>query len=114
MVNGATPAASKLLEQIKRLSTQTTKKEINSRDFENEVKNVRMNNIKNIPKGSDSENIENIEKIQKKSEVFAQTFKNVTQGDTAKNIQTTGIADPLTIEKTKRRKPLGSFLDIYI
>jgi len=111
MVNDVTPAASKLLEQIKRLSTQTTKKEINSRDFENEVKNVRMNNIKNIPKGSDSENIE---KIQKKSEVFAQTFKNVTQGDTAKNIQTTGIADPLTIEKTKRRKPLGSFLDIYI
>jgi len=111
MVNDVTPAASKLLEQIKRLSTQTTKKEINSRDFENEVKNVRMNNIKNIPKGSDSENIE---KIQKKSEVFAQTFKNVTQGDTAKNIQTTGIADTLTIEKTKRRKPLGSFLDIYI
>jgi len=111
MVNDVTPAASKLLEQIKRLSTQTNKKEINSRDFENEVKNVRMNNIKNIPKGSDSENIE---KIQKKSEVFAQTFKNVTQGDTAKNIQTTGIADPLTIEKTKRRKPLGSFLDIYI
>ena len=111
MVNDVTPAASKLLEQIKRLSTQTTKKEINSRDFENEVKNVRMNNIKNIPKGSDSENIE---KIQKKSEVFAQTVKNVTVGDTAKNIQTTGIADPLTIEKTKRRKPLGSFLDIYI
>ena len=111
MVNDVTPAASKLLEQIKRLSTQTNKKEVNSRDFENEVKNVRMNNIKNIPKGSDSENIE---KIQKKSEVFAQTFKNVTQGDTAKNIQTTGIADPLTIEKTKRRKPLGSFLDIYI
>ncbi|HHT9145232.1 MAG: hypothetical protein Q7J76_12805 [Candidatus Brocadiaceae bacterium] len=111
MVNGATPAASKLLEQIKRLSTQTNKKEINSRDFENEVKNVRMNNIKNIPKGSDSENIE---KIHKKSEVFAQTFKNVTQGDTAKNIQTTGIADPLTIEKRNRREPLGSFLDIYI
>ncbi|MEK7806058.1 MAG: hypothetical protein AAB258_04875 [Planctomycetota bacterium] len=111
MVNDVTPAASKLLEQIKRLSTQTNKKEINSRDFENEVKNVRMDNIKNIPKGSDSGNIE---KIHKKSAVFAQTFKNVTQGDTAKNTQTTGIADPLTIEKTKRRKPLGSFLDIYI
>ena len=27
MVNGVTPAASKLLEQIKRLSTQTNKKE---------------------------------------------------------------------------------------
>ena len=111
MVNGATPAASKLLEQIKRLSTQTTKKETIGIDFKNDVMNNRTNDIKNVSKSIHSQTVE---KIQKKSEVFAQTVKNVTVGDTAKNIQTTGIADPLTIEKRKRREPLGSFLDIYI
>ena len=111
MVNDVTPAASKLLEQIKRLSTQTNKKEINSLDFKNEVINAQKSDIKNISK---SINSQNVEKIQKRSEIFAQKVKNVTQGDTAKNIQTTGIADPLTIEKRKRREPLGSFLDIYI
>ena len=111
MVNDVTPAASKLLEQIKRLSTQTNKKEINSLDFKNEVINAQKSDIKNISK---SINSQNVEKIQKRSEIFAQKVKNVTQGDTAKNTQTTGIADPLTIEKRNRREPLGSFLDIYI
>ena len=111
MVNDVTPAASKLLEQIKRLSTQTNKKETAGLDFKNDVMNNRTNDIQNVSKGIHSQTVE---KIHKKSEVFVQTFKNVTQGDTAKNIQTTGIADPLTIEKTKRRKPLGSFLDIYL
>ena len=111
MVNDVTPAVSKLLEQIKRLSTQTNKKEINSLDFKNEVINAQKSDIKNIPK---SINSQNVEKIQKKSEIFAQKVKNVTQGDTAKNIQTTGIADPLTIEKRRRRELLGSFLDIYL
>jgi len=111
MVNDVTPAASKLLEQIKRLSTQTNKKEINSLDFKNEVINAQKSDIKNISK---SINSQNVEKIQKRSEIFAQKVKNVTQGDTAKNTQTTGIADPLTIEKRKRREPIGSFLDIYI
>ena len=111
MVNDVTPAASKLLEQIKRLSIQTNKKEINSLDFKNEVINAQKSDIKNIPKSIHSQNVE---KIQKKSEIFAQKVKNVTQGDTAKNTQTTGIADPLTIEKRKRREPIGSFLDIYI
>ena len=111
MVNGVTPAASKLLEQIKRLSTQTNKKETPALDFKNDVMDNRTNDIKNVFKSIHSQTVG---KIQKKSEIFAQTVKNVTVGDTAKNIQTTGIADPLTIEKTKRRKPLGSFLDIYI
>ncbi|HHT9109052.1 MAG TPA: hypothetical protein ACFYD9_10445 [Candidatus Wunengus sp. YC64] len=111
MVNGVTPAASKLLEQIKRLSTQTTKKETPLLDFKNDVMNNRTNDIKNVFKSIHSQTVE---KIQKKSEIFAQTVKNVTQGDTAKNIQTTGIVDPLTIEKRKRREPLGSFLDIYM
>ncbi len=111
MVNDVTPAASKLLEQIKKLSIQTNKKETAGLDFKNDVMNNRTNDIKNVSKDIHSQTIE---KAQKKSEVFAQTFKNVTQGDTTKNIQTTGIADPLTIEKTKRRKPLGSFLDIYL
>ena len=111
MVNDVTPAVSKLLEQIKRLSTQTNKKEINILDFKNEVINAQKSDIKNISK---SIHTQNVEKVQKKSEIFAQKVKNVTQGDTAKNIQTTGIADPLTIEKRKRREPLGSFLDIYI
>lgn len=111
MVNGVTPAASKLLEQIKRLSTQATKKETIGLDFENDVMNNRTDDIKNVFKCIHSQTVE---KIQKKSEVFAQTVKNVTQGDTAKNIQTTGISDPLTLEKRKRREPLGSFLDIYI
>lgn len=111
MVNGVTPAASKLLEQIKKLSTQTNKKETTSLDFKNDVMNNRANDIKNVFKSIHSQTVE---KIQKKSEVFAQTINNVTQGNTAKNIQTTGIADPLTIEKRKRREPLGSFLDTYL
>ncbi|HHT9137705.1 MAG TPA: hypothetical protein ACFYEK_10750 [Candidatus Wunengus sp. YC60] len=111
MVNDVTPAASKLLDQIKRLSTQTNKKEINSLDFENEVKNVRMNDVKNMPKGVNSQNVE---KIQKKSEIFAQTVKNVTQGDTAKDIPTMEVPDPINLEKRRRREPLGSFLDIYV
>jgi len=111
MVNDVTPVVSKLLEQIKRLSTQTNKKEINSLDFKNEVKNAQKSDIENIPKSIHSQNVE---KIQKKSEIFAQKVKNVTQGDTAKNIQTPGIADPLTIEKRRRRELLGSFLDIYL
>src|SRR3990172_2706098 len=111
MVNDVTPVVSKLLEQIKRLSTQTNKKEINSLDFKNEVKNAQKSDIENIPKSIHSQNVE---KIQKKSEIFAQKVKNVTQGDTAKNVQTKGITDPLTIEKRNRREPLGSFLDIYI
>jgi len=111
MVNGVTPAASKLLEQIKRLSTQTNKKETPALDFKNDVMDNRTNDIKNVFKSIHSQTVG---KIQKKSEIFAQTVKNVTQGDTAKNIQTTGIADPLTIEKRKRREPLGSFLDIYM
>ena len=110
MVNDVTPA-SKLLEQIKRLSTQTNKKEINSLDFENEVKNVRMDDIKNIPKGINSQNVE---KIQKKSEIFAQTVKNVTQGSKVKDIQAMEVPEPLAIEKRKRKEPLGSFLDIYL
>jgi hypothetical protein len=111
MVNGVTPAASKLLEQIKRLSTQTNKNETPGLDFKNDVMNNRANDIKNVFKSIHSQTVE---KIQKKTEVFAQTVKNVTQGDTAKNIQTTGIADPLTLEKRKRREPLGSFLDTYL
>ncbi len=111
MVNGVTPAASKLLEQIKKLSTQTTKKETAGLDFKNDVMDNRTNDIKNVFKSIHSQTVE---KIQKKSEIFAQTVKNVTQGDTAKNIQTTGIVDSLTIEKRKRREPLGSFLDIYM
>jgi len=107
MVSDVTPAVSKLLEQIKRLSTQTNKKEINNLDFKNEVINAQKSDIKNI-------HTQNVEKVQKKSEIFAQKVKNVTVGDTAKNIKTAGIADPLTIEKRKRREPLGSFLDIYI
>ena len=111
MVNGVTPAASKLLEQIKRLSTQTNKKETPALDFKNDVMDNRTNDIKNVFKSIHSQTVG---KIQKKSEIFAQKVKNVTQGDTAKNIQTTGIVDPLTIEKRKRREPLGSFLDIYM
>ena len=110
MVNNVTPA-SKLLEQIKRLSTQTTKKEINSLDFENEVINAQKSDIKNIPKNINSQNIE---KIQEKSEVFAQTAKNVTQGSVAKDIRAMEVLEPLGIEKRRRQEPLGSFLDIYL
>ena len=111
MVNDVTPAASKLLDQIKRLSTQTNKKEINNLDFKNDVMNARTNDIKNITKGINSQNTE---KIQKKSEVFAHTVKNVAQENTGRNIQTMEIPESLNIEKRKYKEPLGSFLDIYL
>ena len=111
MVNEVTPAASKLLDQIKRLSEQTNKKGINSLVFEKEAKNARMDNVKNILKGIHSQPGE---KIQKKSEIFAQTFKSVTQGDNPRDIQTMEMLDPVNLEKRRRREPVGSFLDIYV
>lgn len=111
MVNEVTPAASKLLDQIKRLSDQTNKKGINNLAFEKEAKNARMDNVKNILKGIHSQQGE---KIEKKSEIFSQTFKNVTQGDKARDIPTMEMLDPVNLEKRRRREPVGSFLDIYV
>ena len=66
---------------------------------------VPLLNICIYLKVSNSQNVKKYRKI----EIFAQKVKNVTQGDTAKNIQTTGIADPLTIEKKKTQRTMGSF-----
>ena len=84
MVNGATPAASKLLEQIKRLSTQTTKKETIGLDFKNDVMNNRTNDIKNVSKSIHSQTVEKIQKKVKFLHRQSKTLQWETQRRTFK------------------------------
>jgi len=111
MVNNVNPSASKLLEQIKRLSTPTTKKEGKPLDFKNDVMNNRTNNI-NTLKGTNLLNT--IEKIQKKNDIPIQTVENIKKEAVGKNIQTSEWSKPVNAENKVRREPVGSFLDIYL
>ncbi len=111
MVNNVNPTASKLLEQIKRLSIPQTSKNDNSIDFKKDVMNKRTNTI-DAHKGANLLNA--IEKIQKKNDVAIQSLENIKKASTEKNIQT--IERPIHINTGKniRREALGSFLDIYL
>lgn len=111
MVNNVNPTASKLLEQIKRLSTPTTRKEGNHIDFKNDVMNNRTNNV-NTLKGANLLNT--IERIQKKNEIPAQPIENTKNEITGKNIQAVNWPKPVNTEKNLARGPVGSFLDIYL
>lgn len=110
MVNNVNPSASKLLEQIKRLSAGTTQKENNHLDFRKEVLNNRTHNI-NIHKGT---NLSNLEKIQKKNDVSIQLIEDSKRKPSGKDIQTVVQSKPVNTEKNLRKEPVGSFLDIYL
>ncbi len=111
MVNNVNPTASKLLEQIKRLSTQTPKKECKHLDFKNDVMNNRPNHI-NTHKGA--ELLGHIEKIQKKNDMLIQTAENIQKEVFGKNIQTSEWSESLNTKNNLRRRHVGSFLDIYL
>jgi len=111
MVNDVTPAASKLLEQIRRLSAPTAQKEGSSLDFKKDVMNALTNTVQNTPGDLPSRPIE---KVQKKSEMFVQTAKNISQENTARNVQMVEVSGTSNVEKKMRREPLGSLLDTYV
>ncbi|GEM_PF-2659260 len=111
MVNDVTPAASKLLEQIRRLSAPTAQKEGNGLDFKKDVMNALTNTVQNTPGDLPSRPIE---KIQKKGEIFVQTAKNISQENTARNTQMVEVSGTSNVEKKMRREPLGSLLDTYL
>lgn len=111
MVNNVNPTASKLLEQIKRLSTQTTKKEGKPLDFKNDVMNNRTDRI-NSHKGA--ELLNHIEKIQKKNDMSIQALENTKKEILGKNVQTPEWPKSVSSTNTPRRESVGSFLDIYL
>ncbi|MCF6154867.1 MAG: hypothetical protein E3K36_06350 [Candidatus Brocadia sp.] len=110
MVNNINPSASKLLEQIKRLSAGATQKENNHLDFKKEVLDNHTHNI-NILKGT---NLSNLEKIQKKNDVSIQLVEDSKRKSSGKDIQTVKQPNLANTEKNLRRELVGSFLDIYL
>lgn len=111
MVNDVTPAASKLLEQIRRLSAPTIQKEGDRLDFKKDVMNALTNTVQNTPGDLPSRPIE---KIQKKGEIFVQTAKNISQENAAGNARMMDVSGTSNVEKKMRREPLGSLLDTYL
>ncbi|MFN3533218.1 MAG: hypothetical protein ACK41Q_12030 [Candidatus Brocadia sp.] len=108
MVNNVNPSASKLLEQIKRLSVHTTQKEINHLDFSKDVLNNRTDNIL---KGK---NLSNSGRVQGKNEMSNHLAEEIKREPTGKNIQIPERSKPSSTGTNLRRKPVGSFLDIYL
>ncbi|MBE7445167.1 MAG: hypothetical protein HS132_07930 [Planctomycetia bacterium] len=111
MVNNVNPSASRLLEQIKRLSVHTTKKEVNHIDFKNDVMNNRSNNVTALKR---SNLLDNIEKIQKKNEVSIQISENVKNPTPRYNVQNSEWPKVINTKNNQRKEPIGSFLDIYV
>ncbi|MEP9411803.1 MAG: hypothetical protein HRF42_10450 [Candidatus Brocadia sp.] len=101
MINNVNPSASRLLEQIKRLSMHTTQKEMNPPAFRKDVLN---NRTYSIPKGT---NLSNTERVLKRNEAY----NHLTEGE---NVQMLERLRPLNAETNLRREPVGSFLDIYL
>lgn len=110
MVNNVNPSASKLLEQIKRLSGDTTQKEKNRLDFRKDVLNNRATNI-NIFKGT---NLPNLEKIQKKNNISIHVVEDSKRQPSGKDIRTIEQFKPVNTGKNHRIESVGSFLDIYL
>jgi hypothetical protein len=111
MVNNVNPTASKLLEQIKRLSTHTTNPEGKPLNFKNDVMSNRTRDI-NSRKGA--ELLNHIEKIQKKNGVSIQALDNTKKEILGKNVQTTELPKTGSAPNNLRREPVGSFLDVYL
>lgn len=108
MVNNVNPSASKLLEQIKRLSTHTTQKETNHLDFRKDVLNNRTDPIH---KGT---NLSKPERIQVENEVYNPLTEDIKRELTWKNVRIPERSRPVSTETNLRREAVGSFLDIYL
>ncbi len=111
MVNNVNPSASRLLEQIKRLSAQEAKKDVNHIDFKNDVMNNRTNNVSALKRAN---LLNNIEKIQKKNDIPIQVSENVKNATSVYNVQTSEWPKAIHEKNINRKEPIGSFLDIYV
>lgn len=111
MVNNVNPPALRLLEQIKRLSAHTAKKEVNQIDFKNDLMNNSTNNVTALKRAN---LLNNIEKIQKKNDIPIQVSGNVKNPPPGYNVQTSEWPKAINTQSNNRKEPIGSFLDIYV
>lgn len=111
MVNNINPTTSKLLEEIKRLSAQTTKKQGNHIDFKDSVLNDHPRTIKE----SKRTNLMNsIERIQRKNNIPTKTPEVFEQKIFTKNVQASEWTKVAAAPKNNRAEAVGSSLDIYL
>lgn len=103
MVNSVSSPASKLIEQIKRLSTEPTKNEGIYLNHNNVINN-RSNDIKD-PRI--------LEKIQKKVEISTQMIEDIKKENKNMRMRLQDVPKQADSEK-KYREPVGSFLDVYL
>lgn len=111
MVNNINPTTSKLLEEIKRLSAQTTKKQGNHIDFKDSVLSDHHQTIKELKR---TNLINSIERIQRKSNIPIKTPENFEQEIFAKNVHASEWTKVVAAPKNKRAEAVGSSLDIYL
>ncbi len=104
MVNSVNPSASKLLEQIKRLSAPTTQKKTNHLDFKKDALNNHSHNIHLLNSGN----------IQKKNEASNLPTDDIKKELAGKNIQMLERSRAVCSETVLLKEPVGSFLDIYL
>ena len=111
MVNNINPTTSKLLDQIKRLSTHTTKKEGNHIDFKDDIINNKASNTREL---KTTNLLNSIEKIQKKINIPTQPVEDIKMEIYSKSIQTSEWSKFMDTPKNNQEEPLGSFLDVYL
>lgn len=110
MINNVNPNTSKLLDQIKRLSIHTTKKDEDHTDFKLDVVNNRTHTTKELKR---TNLINSIERIQKKSNIPIEPLENNKMKVIANNVQTSELAKIVDMQKKHRREPVGALLDVY-
>ncbi|TVL99428.1 MAG: hypothetical protein CV087_18155 [Candidatus Brocadia sp. WS118] len=111
MVNNINHTTSKLLEQIQRLATHTTKKEENHIDFKDDIINYQTDNARELKR---TNLLNSIERTQKKIKLSTQPLDNIKNEVFLKSVQTSEWPKFVDMPKNNREKPLGSFLDIYL
>lgn len=110
MINNVNPNTSKLLDQIKRLSIHTTKKDEDHTDFKLDVVNNRTHTTKELKR---TNLINSIERIQKKSDIPIEPLENNKMKVIANNVQTSELTKIVDMQKKHRREPVGALLDVY-
>ncbi|OQD44720.1 hypothetical protein BIY37_11935 [Candidatus Brocadia sapporoensis] len=109
MINNVNPNTSKLLNQIKRLSIHTTKKDEDHTDFKLDV----VNNTHTTKELKRTNLINSIERIKKKSNIPIEPLGNNKMKIIANNVQTSELTKIVDMQKKHRREPVGSLLDVY-
>lgn len=99
MINNVNPNTSKLLDQIKRLSIHTTKKDEDHTDFKLDVVNNRTHTTKELKR---TNLINSIERIQK-SDIPIEPLENNKMKVIANNVQTSELAKIVDMQKTSER-----------